>query len=193
MIVFLLQAFFATSLAFVLSSLFGSLQPWIAVVSLTVGYLMARSRAKKLLQVFPDLRLFSFSTGEAGVLESLLTILVLYFGFRHFAWMLFTIDSKVMTLQANNFGDLPLHINYIREMALGLSFPPANPGFASETLRYPFGPDLYSALWESVGVPLSSHLFLTGLACTAVSATVLRWFGGWWALGAFFFSGGLAG
>ena len=66
-----------------------------------------------------------------------------------------------MTLHANNFGDLPLHINYIREIANGVAFPPVNPEYTlREALRYPFGPDLYNALWEILGVPMASHLFV---------------------------------
>ncbi len=193
MIVFLLQAIFATGLAYALSWIFGALTPTIAVVSLFVGYVMARRREKQLRVAFPDLKFLGFHEGAAGVLEVVLATVVLYASVRHFAWMFFRLDAKWMTLHPNNFGDLPLHINYIREMASGASFPPVNPSFASETLRYPFGADLYSALWEILGVPLSSHLFFVGLAASIVGITVLRWFGSWWAVGAFFFSGGLIG
>ena len=193
MIFFLLHAFFATGLAFILSWVFGSLTPTIAVISLVIGFWMGRRRARTLSSVFPDLGFMKFSSGDSGALEAILTILITYVSLRHFSWLLFELDAKLMTLHANNFGDLPLHINYIREIANGLSFPPVNPSFASETLRYPFGPDLYNALWEILGVPLSSHLFFVGFACSIASITVLRWFGGWWALGAFFLSGGLTG
>ena len=118
---------------------------------------------------------------------------MIYVCVRHFGWMLYSVDSKWLTLHANNFGDLPLHISYIRDLANRSEFPPMNPSFAKEILRYPFGPDLYNALYEILGVPLESHLFLVGIACSVASVTVLRWFGGWWALGAFFFSGGLIG
>ena len=154
---------------------------------------MARRRSKTLKRVFPDLRFGLFSRGESGALEVIVTILVLYVSARHFLWMFFELDAKLMTLHANNFGDLPLHINYIREIANGVSFPPVNPSFASEVLRYPFGPDLYNALWEILGVPMASHLFVVGLLSTIVAVTVLRWFGSWWAVGGFFLSGGLAG
>jgi hypothetical protein len=190
---FLFHAFFTTGLAYLLSWIFGSLTPAIAVVSLVIGFWMGRRRARSFLRVFPDLNFMTFAQGDSGALEVILTCLILYVCARHFAWLFFEIDSKLMTLHANNFGDLPLHINYIREIANGVSFPPVNPSFASETLRYPFGPDLYNALWEICGVPLSSHLFLVGLACSVATVTVLKWFGGWWAIGAFFLSGGLAG
>jgi hypothetical protein len=193
MIFFLLHAFFATGIAYLLSWIFGSLTPTIAVVSLLMGAWMGRRRARTLRRVFPDLDFTAFAAGESGALEVILTIIVFYVSVRHFLWLLFPLEAKLMTLHANNFGDLPLHINYIREMANGVSFPPLNPSFASEPLRYPFGPDLYNALWEILGVPLSSHLFVVGALSTVVALTVLRWFGSWWAIGAFFFSGGLAG
>jgi hypothetical protein len=192
-IVFLFHAIFATGIAFVLSSLYGALTPLIAVVSLVIGFWMGRRRGKAVARVFPDLRFFRFARGESGSLEVMLSILVLYVSARHFLWMHFEADSNVMTLHPNNFGDLPLHINYIRQMAGGLIFPPVNPEYSSEALRYPFGPDLYNALWEILGVPLSSHLFVVGMLATVACLTILRWFGGWWAVGAFFLSGGLAG
>lgn len=190
---FLLHAFYSTGLAFALASIFGGLSTWIAAVSLLVGWWIGRSHADRLVAREPRLALKAFSKGEPGAIEALLGLLILYACVRHFAWLLFPHDGKWMTLSANNFGDLPLHINYIRSIAEGASFPIANPSFASETLRYPFGPDLYSALWESVGLPLRSHLFLVGVAASVVTLVVLRWFGGWWAMGAFFLSGGLAG
>lgn len=189
----LFHAFFSTGLAYFFSWLFGSLNPAIAVVSLLLGTWIARGRSRALMARAPGLKMFEFSEGETGTIEAVLTVLIVYFGFRHFAWLFTYTDSRFMTLHPNNFGDLPLHINYIREMAKGLAFPPVNPSFASEVLRYPFGSDLYNALWECLGVPLSSHLFLVGISATIISVIVLRWYGGWWALGGFFFSGGLLG
>lgn len=193
MIALLLHAFIATGLAYLLSLIFGRLTPTIAAVSLLVGFWMGRRRARTLRRVFPDLKFLNFASGDSGALEAILSILVIYVSVRHFAWLFFELEGKLLTLHANNYGDLPLHINYIREMANGLSFPPVNPEFASETLRYPFGPDLYNALWEILGVPMSSHLFVTGVCASVAAVTALRWFGGWWAIGAFFLSGGLNG
>ena len=193
MMFFLLHAFFSTGLAYSLSCVFGALSLPIALFSLVVGSWLGRRGARQLRVIFPDLAFFKFDAGTSGVIEVVLATVVLYASVRHFAWMFFKLDSKWMTLHPNNFGDLPLHINYIREIASGAHFPPVNPSFVFEPLRYPFGPDLYSSLWEIVGVPLSSHLFVVGLLSAAVSMTVLRWFGGWWAVGAFFFSGGLIG
>jgi hypothetical protein len=192
-ITLLFHAFFATGIAYLLSAIFGSLTPTIAVISLLLGTWMARGRARAILARAPGLQTFDFAEGEAGTIEAILAALVTYLCVRHFAWMFVYVDGKYLTLHPNNFGDLPLHINYIRELARGSVFPPMNPSFASEVLRYPFGPDLYSALWESVGVPISTHLFFVGLVATVTSVITLRWFGGWWAIGGFFFSGGLIG
>ena len=193
MITLLFHAIFSTGFAYLFSWAYGALTPFIAVLSLLLGTWFARGRTRALLARAPGLRAFQFHEGEAGVIEFVLMALIAYCGFRHFAWLFTYVDSRYLTLHANNFGDLPLHINYIREMANGLAFPPVNPSFASEILRYPFGPDLYNALWEILGVSMQTHLFAVGFGATLVSLICLRWYGGWWAMGAFFFSGGMIG
>ncbi|RYZ67430.1 MAG: hypothetical protein EOP05_17740, partial [Proteobacteria bacterium] len=140
MITLLLHAFFSTGIAYLFSWMNGSLTTTIAVVSLLLGTWMARGRAKALIARAPGLRTFEIAHGESGTIEAIIAALVAYLCFRHFAWLFFYVDGRYMTLHQNNFGDLPLHINYIREIANGLSFPPVNPSFASEVLRYPFGP-----------------------------------------------------
>ncbi|MES2963490.1 MAG: hypothetical protein V4760_06340 [Bdellovibrionota bacterium] len=190
MITLLLHSFYATGLAFLFASVFGALTPMISALSLFLGWWFGRRHAEMIVARAPGLKVRAFSRGEPGAIEILLAVVIFYACLRHFTWLLFRHDSKWMTLSPNNFGDLPLHINYIRSLASGLSFPIANPSFASEPLRYPFGADLYDALWESLGVPLRSHLFLVGVFASAWSLVVLRWFGGWWAMGAFFLGGG---
>ena len=115
-----------------------------------------------------------------------------FVGLQHFLYLLYYDQHALKTLHANNFGDLSLHIQYIRSLASGADFWPDNPGYAGELLRYPFGMDLYNALWEIVGVPLDSHLFLVGFVMTVITIILLHRWMGWLGVGAFFLNGGLA-
>lgn len=188
-----LSAYASAVIAFLLAFAFGHLTSWIAAGSLVAGAALSLGPARKLLAAHPDWRLAAFSRDGSGVLEIVLTVFVGCAALRHFLWLLFPLDHHLATLTAFNYGDLPLHINYSRLMSSGAAFPPVNPSFASETLRYPFGVDLFNALWESIGVPLTSHFFLTGCLATCASLILLRSFAGWWGIGAFFLSGGIAG
>ncbi len=189
----LLHGIYSTIVAFLLSLIFGALSPAIALVSLIIGTCLAYWHSREFLASDSRLRFRSLSPGLAGVMEFGILIFILFAAYRHFMWLLFPADFFWKTLSPNNLGDLPLHINYIRSLAQGISFPPHNPIFSSELLRYPYGVDLYSALWEALGFRLQAHLFIVGLFATAASLTLLKRFGSWWAMGAFFLSGGLAG
>jgi len=193
MLTLLLQAYYAAIIACLLAFPFGGIGPVIAVLSLLAGWFFARRHAAALLAAHPDWRFRRFHGGESGNIERLFAVFILYIACRHFLWMLYPVDHHLNTLASNNFGDLPLHINFIRSFSGGVPFPPKNPIFASELLRYPYGADLYNALWDVLGVRLEAHLFVVGVVATAISLALLRAFGGWYAMGAFFLSGGLAG
>lgn len=192
-VAFLLHAFFSTWIAYVLALAFGELSTWISALSLGLGTFFGFRLARRLTLGNTEFQFRSFSNGQPGALEKLLTGLVLYVCGRHFIWIFFQMDHNLATLSVFNYGDLPLHINYIRSLAAGLEFPLSNPSFAMESLRYPLGVDLYNALWESLGVPLAAHLALTGIAASIASVVLLRSFAGWWGIGGFFLSGGLVG
>lgn len=115
-----------------------------------------------------------------------------FIGLQHFLYLLYYDQHGLKTLHINNFGDLSLHIQYIRSIANGVHFWPENPGYAGELLRYPFGMDLYNALWEILGVPLDSHLFLVGFVMTLITILFFHRWMGWLGVGAFFLNGGLA-
>lgn len=189
----LLQAIFITIVSFILSYVFGGLSVAVAIISVIFGSWVGRRYAKALMGVHPDWRLSAFQRGPAGLLELILSLFIFYAGIRHFLWLLFPHNGGLWTLLGNNLGDLPLHINFIRAFANGISFPPQNPIFASELLRYPYAIDLFNGIWEILGVPLSAHLFVVGVLGVLVSLILLRSFGGWWAIGAFFLNGGLNG
>ena len=189
----LLHALYSAAVADLLAIAYGHLTPGIAGISLILGTVIARIHAKRFRSSHPELRWNSFTDSPVGTLEIVLFAFFVYAGLRHFGWMLYPSDFGLSTLDPFNFGDLPLHINYIRSMANGISFPPANPSFASKHLLYPFGPDLYNALFEILGVRLQAHLAVVGFLGVLASLVTLRAFGGWWAVGAFFLSGGIAG
>lgn len=185
----------ATAAAFILSWLFGGLSPFISAVSIAFSILSARRFTRALRN--------TLEWRAPGVVrpwdisEALILVFVVFASWKHFAWMMPTIPKGtipgVVTLSLTNYGDLPLHVNFIRAIANGIEFLPLNPIFAGEPLRYPFGPDLYNALWESLGFVTSGHLFFAGLAATIASLVLLRELGGAWAMAAFFLAGGAVG
>ncbi len=182
----------STLVACALATVFHHLSPWIAVVSLLIGY----GASVPLKGLFPSsLRfgLMDWTPGFSGLLEKVFSAFLLYFCYRHFAYLFYQNDADLFTLSLNNFGDLPLHINYIRSLAGGVSFPPLNPLYSQELLRYPFGIDLYSALWECLGVPLRAHLFVVGILFSVAALVALRSWAGWWGIVGFFLSGGFSG
>jgi hypothetical protein len=128
---------------------------------------------------------------HTGFLAALFYSFIVLAGLEHFLYLLYYNQQGLYTLHLNNFGDLSLHIQYIRHMASGARFWPDDPGYAGTVMRYPIGMDLYNALWETLGVPIGSHLFLTGLVMTVITVSLLHKWMGWWGVGAFFLNGGL--
>ena len=189
----LLHAVFSTVIAFLLANIFGALTLWISIVSLLLGTLIGWRCAKSLIGNHADWKFRAFGVTDSGMIEIVLAIFVGYAALRHFMWLLFPMEHHLATLSLNNFGDLPLHINFTRALANGITFPPRNPIFASELLHYPYGVDLYSALLEQIGIRLQAHLLAVGLLGTAASIVFLRSYAGWVGIGAFFLSGGLSG
>lgn len=178
--------------ALALATLWGSLTPLISALSLVFGLIIGVVAARA-SDSAADFRWNSWRTGVDGFLEKFFFVVILVFSLRHFYLLFYLEDGLWRTLNYHNLGDLPLHINYIRAMSEGNSFPLANPSFAAELLRYPYGMDLYNALWDSLGVPLQAHFFVVGLGATFLSLVALRAFASWWGLIGFFFSGGWLG
>ena len=112
---------------------------------------------------------------------------------RHFLFLYFERDGVIRTLSPNNYGDLPLHLTYIANFVKGARFWPANPIFTGESLHYPFGVDLFTAVLVKLGAPIGIVLPVLGLAGAAALAVALFAWGRGFAVAAFLFSGGVAG
>lgn len=183
----LLHFVFSALIGIILSCLAGQLTAPIALTSLVLGT-VAAFYCRNIFsgEYAPNLR-------KLSIIEIIIYGFITLIGLRFFVYLVFKSGNKIRTLLPSNFGDLPLHIAYIRHIASGASFPPANPYWPSDLLRYPLGIDFYSALWDILGVPLHSHMFLTGIVLLIVSIAILRWWGKFWVVGAFFLNGGWAG
>ncbi|HSB32713.1 MAG TPA: hypothetical protein VLD55_14015 [Candidatus Sulfobium mesophilum] len=182
---FLVHLGVTTFAAMILGLAVGRLNAAIAAVSLILG---AVSSAGVWLKFSEDRKLFP----DISFFPALLYGFIIFGGLEHFLYMLYYSQHGLKTLHTNNFGDLSLHLQYIRYLAGGAHFWPDNPGFAGDLLRYPIGMDIYNSLWEILGVQTDSHLFLTGFAATIASVSMLHRWMGWWGVGAFFLNGGLA-
>lgn len=176
----------STLAAIALGLITGRITSPIALVSLVLGAIAGaavwrglRNNGERRL---PDITFF----------PALLSCVILFAGLQHFLYLLYYDRHSLKTLHLNNFGDLSMHIHYIRHMASGAAFWPQNPGYAGELLRYPLGMDLYNALWEVLGVPTDSHLFGVGLVMTVIAVALLHRWMGWWGVGAFFLNGGFS-
>ncbi len=178
---------FSTLCATLLALVFQGLNGWIAAISLAAGAALAYVCRAHWLEPKED------GKRTWDWIDATVMVFLLLIGLRQFAYLYFSLDSSVQTLLKYNYGDLPLHIAYIRHMVDGSVFPPDNPFFSLEKLRYPLGMDLYNALWEQIGVPTQAHLFLVGMIMLLATMLALYRFGGIVLVGAFFLNGGWAG
>jgi hypothetical protein len=174
----------STLTAMLLGLSMGRIDAVVAVASLAAGTAAGVIVWRRL----PDERALFPHT---GFLTALFYSFIVLAGLEHFLYLLYYNQQGLYTLHLNNFGDLSLHIQYIRHMAGGARFWPYDPGYAGTMMRYPIGMDLYDALWETLGVPIDSHLFLVGLVMTVITVSLLHKWMGWWGVGAFFLNGGL--
>jgi hypothetical protein len=178
---------FSTLCGTLLALVFQGISSWIAALSLFTGAALAYACRS-------FLRVESHASWQPwDWIDKTVVVFILLLGARHFAYLYFSVDHAVQTLLKNNYGDLPLHIAFIRNLVDGTHFPPGNPFFSLEPLRYPMGMDIYNALWEQLGVPTQSHLCAVGLIMLLATVLALYRFGGILVVGAFFLNGGWAG
>ncbi len=178
---------FSTLCGALLALVFQGLSGWIAAASLAAG-----AGLVYLCRAFLPYRDTSDKAAWDWIDKTVVAVILLL-GLRHFAYLYFSVDHGVQTLLRNNYGDLPLHITYIRNLTDGAFFPPGNPFYSLERLFYPFGVDLYNAFWEQLGVPTQSHLFVMGFLLLIATVLALYRFGGILVVGAFFLNGGWTG
>jgi len=179
----------ATLVSAALASLSGSLRPWISATALAVGSLAGVLAVRPAVSA-PDPPLGDRRTSWLDALALLAFAAV---SIRQFVWLLHERDGALLTLLPYNYGDLPLHWTYIQHLARGAAFWPEDPILVGERLHYPFGVDLFTALFVQLGASLPALLRLLGLAGAALAALALRRWGGALAVGGFLFAGGLAG
>ncbi len=191
MIIFgLLHIVLSSLIAYFASLIAGQLTPFIAAASLILAGIMSLGLISEDLVDFKNLGFYRWRKSTTGALEKLSFIVIFFIALRHFLFLFYEVDHEFRSLHPFNLGDLPLHIHYIRNLAAGVSFPPLNPNFPTELLRYPFGIDLYNSLFEILGMPSGGSLFIVAIFCTFASLLCLRLAGSWLAMVAFFLSGG---
>ncbi|HXB56034.1 MAG TPA: hypothetical protein VN461_14715 [Vicinamibacteria bacterium] len=164
--------------------LVGSLTVGVSCLSLGLGLLAltAAYRACGSTLSRTPLRPFDYLAG----------VLFLVAALRQFGWICFRRGDTAYTLLPFNYGDLPLHWTYIEYFANGAPFWPENPIFTGQRLRYPFGVDLFTALFVTLRVSLPGLLEVMGLVASVLALVALLRWGRGFAVGAFLFSGGLA-
>jgi len=173
----------AAVLALLRGSLTGDAAALSVVFGVVVAFLSWRSRRSSSK---PSLR-------RPTILDVLALVAFAVASVRHFGFLYVERDGIIRTLSPNNYGDLPLHLTYIAYFVKGARFWPANPIFAGESLHYPFGVDLFTAVLVKLGAPIGIVLPVLGLAGAAAAAIALFAWGRGFAVAAFLFSGGLAG
>lgn len=171
------HAILATCLAYLLALANQGLDTPVALVSLALGSLLALIPARR----FADLPRLPQNALEWAI-SGCVTVICLV----HFHGLLVTGPDSYGTTDVMNFSDLLLHISYLRSFVDGTAFPPPNPGYPVEALRYPIGADLYNALWEAAGIATNLHLMLTGIVAVLLCLGLLLRFGGWWAVAGMF-------
>lgn len=183
-----LSVVLASVLASMNSMMFGvGLTPWISGLSLILGLMVSGG--------------FSFETTKksADKFWHGLNAYEKYFFIFIFVGGLFSLvnlysspSGGVSTANPNNLGDLPFHLHLIQFFSRGGLFPPENPIFSGVRLSYPYGVDLFDALFVNLGTPETAAIFLTGSCALLASTVMLFRMGGIFLAAAFFFSGGVA-
>lgn len=181
----LLACCLATTLATALGLIAGRVTSVIALVSLSLGILVAALltwkmflHEEKILPTFWNVAAWS----AFGV-----------FLFHGFLWLIYIDGDAWMAGARYNLGDLPLHITFIQTIANGSAFWMENPIFADTPLRYPLGMDLFNGLLALIGVDILRGLIWVGLLGGICLGVALQRWGGAFAMAGFLFAGGLAG
>ncbi len=182
----LLHVLISVFVASLLGFLFGHISPIIAGASLAAGFLIAFYSCKWKSDDEPKLCVDTFFGGTVFFVVCLIVL-------RHSTYLFYEIESHIKTLNANNYGDLTMHIGILKNIASGDKFWPEFVSLSGHPLQYPFGVDLYNALWEAIGVPTQTHLYFTAAVLLLCLAFTAYWWLGIIGVIAIFFNGGWQG
>ncbi|MBC7370951.1 MAG: hypothetical protein H7326_05260, partial [Bdellovibrionaceae bacterium] len=163
----------------------GSLSPVIGVTSLCAGlvycYFDRRFAATKRIAVRKPLDLVT----------KLLYGIILGGIYAHSVFLFYQKDPSTWWIQnISNLGDLSFHFGTIRNLARGVHFWPENPIFLGFRFRYPFGMDLFNAIFENLGIAMQTHLPLVTFAGLVLTMAALHFAGGPLLVFTIFFSAG---
>lgn len=183
------QVFFVSSgiIGLILALVAGTLVPansWIAL-GVGVGVTLWVSTMEFLKQ-WPHQKKWNFWEWAVLVAFAL-------FCFRQFGWIYFEKSGGIWSANVFNLGDLSYHLILINNFLKGVSFWPANPLLQGETLNYPFGVDLVTAMLVQSGLSISQALLLCGVVGSVGTFIALYIWAGSFGVAAFLFSGGAAG
>jgi len=176
----------STTLALILCNIYGALSVSICLFSFFIAMVSSLLYTFKLKVDIPV-------EAKAGFAEKIVIYVFILFCMRQFFWIYFYKGGHYISLNSNNIGDLPLHLTLINHIVQEGHFWPQNPLYASDKLTYPFGVDLFTAMWIKLGVSTEQALVWIGFICSMMTLVLLyRWARGF-GVAAFLFSGGLAG
>lgn len=175
---------------------YGEMTVVISVLALAIGILVAAFLLQMDWKVLGQEEPWSLS-------ELIVATLILYVGYRQFAWLLPVMSGAqigsqpaVATLLLNNYGDMPFHVHLIRYLAEHAHWQGGqvdSPYFSLQALRYPYAVDFFSAIIEKLknltGLELRGHLFIFGMLSTFSLLVLIRQWGGIFAVIGLFFGG----
>lgn len=73
------------------------------------------------------------------------------------------LQNDELTVSANSWGDMGLHVALSRSFSVGANFPTEYPFFAGETIRYHFGFDFYAGMLQEGGTSVLWSFNLPGI------------------------------
>ena len=172
----------------------------IAVASLTAGLaagVVAFVQTRRLPANGPAAH--GYGAGPVSPWAWLVFVAFGLFALRSFCWLVYTdgahdgLHARLEIGNANNLGDISLHMHYARDFANGTRWWPEHPQAAGYTMRYYPGIDLFQALLLNLGADELPALVWVGLSGSLLAALALYRWGGAFAVAGFLFAGGLTG
>ena len=173
--------------AVILAAFLGGLNKLVSFSSILAGLICAVFIIIKYPKLSGDLAKKDFGFWSYATI-----IFFIIFSLRSFLWLIFKKGDTIQVLNPHNFGDIALHITYIKYLANGVSFWPDNPILAGEKIHYPIGIDLFNSLLILCGMDLIQSLVWASLLSSACTLMALLIWGRAFTLAGFLFNGGIA-